>query len=200
MGVGMPDDLVESVARGDRPVRLRAADPQRAQRAVVHGQGAALHQGRRPRRGRPPRSTRSARATPAPTSRGRNLRHLHVAKEMTGAVLNTVHNLHFYLDTMRRIRGRYPVGRVRAVPASLPPRIPPPAETRNPGSSDAPMSLHDIDALFAMAQPAGQQPGPFHNPVPAADSDPRHLLRDHLVADEAAAEQDPGVPGRAEGR
>lgn len=32
------------------------------------------------------------------------LRHLHVAKEITGAVLNTVHNLHFYLDTMRRIR------------------------------------------------------------------------------------------------
>jgi queuine tRNA-ribosyltransferase len=32
------------------------------------------------------------------------LRHLAVAQEMTSATLNTVHNLHFYLDTMRLIR------------------------------------------------------------------------------------------------
>jgi queuine tRNA-ribosyltransferase len=32
------------------------------------------------------------------------LRHLFVAGEMTAATLNTLHNLHFYLDTMRRIR------------------------------------------------------------------------------------------------
>jgi queuine tRNA-ribosyltransferase len=32
------------------------------------------------------------------------LRHLFVAGEMTGSTLNTVHNLYFYLDTMRRIR------------------------------------------------------------------------------------------------
>jgi queuine tRNA-ribosyltransferase len=32
------------------------------------------------------------------------LRHLFVAKEMTSATLNTIHNLHFYLDLMRRIR------------------------------------------------------------------------------------------------
>ena len=32
------------------------------------------------------------------------LRHLFHAGEMTGATLNTLHNLHFYLDTMRRIR------------------------------------------------------------------------------------------------
>jgi queuine tRNA-ribosyltransferase len=27
-----------------------------------------------------------------------------MAHEMTAATLNTIHNLHFYLDTMRRIR------------------------------------------------------------------------------------------------
>jgi queuine tRNA-ribosyltransferase len=32
------------------------------------------------------------------------LRHLYMSQEMTGATLNTLHNLHFYLDTMRRIR------------------------------------------------------------------------------------------------
>ena len=32
------------------------------------------------------------------------LRHLHMAGEITAATLNTLHNLYFYLDTMRRIR------------------------------------------------------------------------------------------------
>ena len=32
------------------------------------------------------------------------LRHLFQAGEMTAGTLNTLHNLHFYLDTMRRIR------------------------------------------------------------------------------------------------
>jgi queuine tRNA-ribosyltransferase len=32
------------------------------------------------------------------------LRHLFVCREMTASTLNTIHNLHFYLDLMRRIR------------------------------------------------------------------------------------------------
>jgi queuine tRNA-ribosyltransferase len=32
------------------------------------------------------------------------LRHLYLAGEMTAGALNTLHNLTFYLDTMRRIR------------------------------------------------------------------------------------------------
>jgi queuine tRNA-ribosyltransferase len=32
------------------------------------------------------------------------LRHLFLLGEMTAATLNTIHNLYFYLDTMRRIR------------------------------------------------------------------------------------------------
>jgi queuine tRNA-ribosyltransferase len=32
------------------------------------------------------------------------LRHLFRAGEMNAATLNTLHNLHFYLDTLRRIR------------------------------------------------------------------------------------------------
>ena len=32
------------------------------------------------------------------------LRHLYITGEITGAVLNTIHNLHFYLDLMGKIR------------------------------------------------------------------------------------------------
>ena len=32
------------------------------------------------------------------------LRHLHLAGEMSAGALNTLHNLTFYLDTMKRIR------------------------------------------------------------------------------------------------
>jgi queuine tRNA-ribosyltransferase len=39
------------------------------------------------------------------------LRHLAVADEMNGKTLNTLHNLHFYLDTMRRIREAIVFGR-----------------------------------------------------------------------------------------
>ena len=103
MGVGMPDDLVESVARGidlfdcvlptrnarngqlftrRGPISIKAAAYAEDDRPVEAGCGCYT-------------CSRFSRAY---------LRHLHVAKEMTGAVLNTVHNLHFYLDTMRRIR------------------------------------------------------------------------------------------------
>ena len=39
------------------------------------------------------------------------LRHLYAAGEMTGGTLNTLHNLSFYLDTMRRIREAIAFGR-----------------------------------------------------------------------------------------
>jgi queuine tRNA-ribosyltransferase len=38
------------------------------------------------------------------------LRHLHLAGEITGAALNTLHNLAFYLDTMKRIREAIQLG------------------------------------------------------------------------------------------
>ena len=43
MGVGTPEDLVDGGRRrGHRHVRLRAADPQRAQRPALHRARAAL--------------------------------------------------------------------------------------------------------------------------------------------------------------
>src|SRR5207247_2637605 len=42
------------------------------------------------------------------------LRHLYVAGEIGASALNTLHNLHFYLDTMKRIRDAITFGRFEA--------------------------------------------------------------------------------------
>jgi queuine tRNA-ribosyltransferase len=103
MGTGMPDDLVECVARG-----VDLFDCVLPTRNARNGQLLT-------RRG--PLAIRNARYAedwqpPDPdcgcyTCRNFSrayLRHLFVAGEMTAATLNSLHNLHFYLDTMRRIR------------------------------------------------------------------------------------------------
>lgn len=103
MGAGMPDDLLESVARG-----IDLFDCVLPTRNARNGQLFT-------RRG--PISIKNARYAEdpsppdpdcgCPTCRAHSrayLRHLFMAGEMAGATLNTVHNLHFYLDTMRGIR------------------------------------------------------------------------------------------------
>ncbi len=103
MGSGMPDDLVECVARG-----VDLFDCVLPTRNARNGQLLT-------RRG--PISIKNARyaedaSPPDPdcacytcrTFSRAYLRHLYVAGEMAAATLNTVHNLYFYLDTMRSIR------------------------------------------------------------------------------------------------
>ena len=103
MGSGMPDDLVECVARG-----IDMFDCVLPTRNARNGQ-LFTREG--------PISIKNARfaedlAPPDPgcgcytCSRFSRayLRHLFTAGEITGSTLNTVHNLYFYLDTMRRIR------------------------------------------------------------------------------------------------
>jgi queuine tRNA-ribosyltransferase len=103
MGTGMPDDLVESVARG-----IDLFDCVLPTRNARNGQLFT-------RNG--PISIKNARyaedfgppdpACTCPTCRRHSrayLRHLFMAGEMSAASLNTLHNLHFYLDTMRAIR------------------------------------------------------------------------------------------------
>jgi queuine tRNA-ribosyltransferase len=46
------------------------------------------------------------------------LRHLYAANELLAQVLNTVHNLHFYLNTMRRVRALIRAGRQPATGSS----------------------------------------------------------------------------------
>ncbi|HYN08427.1 MAG TPA: tRNA guanosine(34) transglycosylase Tgt [Vicinamibacterales bacterium] len=103
MGTGMPDDLVESVARG-----IDLFDCVLPTRNARNGQLFT-------RRG--PMNIKNARYAEdqdppdpecgCPTCRRHSrayLRHLFVSGELTAATLNTLHNLYFYLDTMRELR------------------------------------------------------------------------------------------------
>jgi len=103
MGSGMPDDLVECVARGvdlfDCVLPTRNA--RNGQLITRHGV-LSIKNARFAEDVRPPdpdcgcyTCSRYSRAY---------LRHLYVAGEMTAATLNTLHNLYFYLDTMQAIR------------------------------------------------------------------------------------------------
>jgi queuine tRNA-ribosyltransferase len=103
MGTGMPDDLVESVARG-----IDLFDCVLPTRNARNGQLLTS---------RGPLAIKNARyaedlSPPDPDCRCYTcrhfsrayLRHLYVVGEMSAATLNTLHNLHFYLDLMRKIR------------------------------------------------------------------------------------------------
>jgi queuine tRNA-ribosyltransferase len=103
MGVGMPDDLVESVARGidmfDCVLPTRNA--RNGQLLTRHGL-INIRNARYAEDDGPPDP-----ACTCYTCRNFSrayLRHLAVVGEMLGATLNTIHNLFFYLDTMRAIR------------------------------------------------------------------------------------------------
>ena len=102
MGVGLPDDLVEMVGRGidlfDCVVPTRNARNgqlfTRTGRINIRGARYAADE-------RPPDPACGC-YTCRHFSRA-YLRHLHLANEINAATLNTLHNLHFYLDTMRRL-------------------------------------------------------------------------------------------------
>jgi queuine tRNA-ribosyltransferase len=103
MGSGMPDDLVECVALG-----IDLFDCVLPTRNARNGQLLTRHG---------PLSIKNAQYAEDPqppdpdchcyTCRHFSrayLRHLFTVGEMTAATLNSIHNLYFYLDTMRRIR------------------------------------------------------------------------------------------------
>jgi queuine tRNA-ribosyltransferase len=102
MGVGMPDDLVELVARG-----IDLFDCVLPTRNARNGQlltrmGPINIKGARYAEDQDPPDPDCACYTCRHFSRA-YLRHLYLAREVNAATLNTLHNLHFYLDTMRRI-------------------------------------------------------------------------------------------------
>jgi len=103
MGSGMPDDLIECVARG-----IDLFDCVLPTRNARNGQLITRHG---------PLSIKNARFAEDPDPPDREcccytcrtfsrayLRHLYMAGEMAAATLNTIHNLYFYLDTMRAVR------------------------------------------------------------------------------------------------
>ncbi|MGE3519040.1 MAG: tRNA guanosine(34) transglycosylase Tgt, partial [Vicinamibacterales bacterium] len=110
MGVGTPEDLVEAVARGvdmfDCVLPTRNARNgqlfTRDGRINIRNARFAEDDG--------PVDPECSCYTCRTCSRA-YLRHLHMAGEINAATLNTLHNLYFYLDTLKRIRDAIAFGR-----------------------------------------------------------------------------------------
>ena len=102
MGVGMPDDLVEMVACGvdlfDCVVPTRNARNGQlfTRTGPINIKGAQYAADQNP-------LDQGCTCYTCQHFTRAYLRHLYLAREITASTLNTLHNLHFYLDTMRRI-------------------------------------------------------------------------------------------------
>ena len=110
MGVGTPTDLVESVAHGvdlfDCVLPTRNA--RNGQLFTANGR-INIKNARYAEDDRPP-DPECGCYTCRTVSRA-YLRHLFLAGEINASTLNTLHNLHFYLDTLARIREAIAFGR-----------------------------------------------------------------------------------------
>jgi queuine tRNA-ribosyltransferase len=103
MGAGMPDDLVECVARGVDMFDCVLPTRNARNGQLITRHGVLVIKNARYAEDHNPPDPECGCFTCRHHSRA-YLRHLYMAGEMTAATLNTVHNLFFYLDTMRRIR------------------------------------------------------------------------------------------------
>jgi queuine tRNA-ribosyltransferase len=110
MGTGTPVDLVESIARGidlfDCVLPTRNA--RNGQLFTSEGK-LNIRNARYAEDDRPPDP--ACDCYTCRTCSRAYLRHLYVANEINAATLNTLHNLHFYLDTLSRIRDAIAFGR-----------------------------------------------------------------------------------------
>ncbi len=103
MGAGMPDDLVECVARGVDLFDCVLPTRNARNGWLFTRQGRLAIKNARYAEDWGPPDPECGCYTCRHFSRA-YLRHLFLAGEMTASTLNTLHNLHFYLDTMRRVR------------------------------------------------------------------------------------------------
>ena len=110
MGAGTPDDLVEAVARGVDlfdcvlPTRNARNGQLFTSEGRINIKNAEYAEDERP-------LDPACGCYTCRTHSRAYLRHLFHANEMGAATLNTLHNLNFYLDTMRRIREAIAFGR-----------------------------------------------------------------------------------------
>ncbi|MCK7466855.1 MAG: tRNA-guanine transglycosylase [Desulfosudis oleivorans] len=106
----LPDGLGHArghpVRRGERHghVRLRAALAQRPQRHPVHARAARSASRTRSTRPTRARWTRRCSCYTCRNFSRAYLRHLFISREILASILNTIHNIHFYLDFMAKIR------------------------------------------------------------------------------------------------
>ena len=114
MGVGTPDEIVEYAALG-----IDMMDCVLPTRAARHGllytsQGKLAIKNARFAQDEGPLDPRCGCRVCARYCRA-YLRHLYSSNETLAAVLNTIHNLAFYLDTMRQVRQSIKLGRLEAL-------------------------------------------------------------------------------------
>ena len=110
MGVGTPIDLVEAVARGIDMFDCVMPTRNARNGQLFTSEGPLNIKNARFAEDDGPVDPACGCYTCRSFSRA-YLRHLFMAGEMTGGTLNTLHNLSFYLDTMRRIREAIAFGR-----------------------------------------------------------------------------------------
>jgi len=103
MGVGTPEDLVECVARGIDMMDCVMPTRNARNGTVFTSEGKVVVKNARYAQDEGPLDPACGCSVCRRYSRA-YLRHLFNASEMLGATLATHHNLHFYLDTMRKIR------------------------------------------------------------------------------------------------
>ncbi|HXG56549.1 MAG TPA: tRNA guanosine(34) transglycosylase Tgt [Vicinamibacterales bacterium] len=103
MGTGMPDDLIECVARGIDMFDCVLPTRNARNGQLLTSRGPLVIKNARYAEDPLPPDPDCECYTCRHFSRA-YLRHLFMAGEMTSATLNSIHNLYFYLDTMRRIR------------------------------------------------------------------------------------------------
>jgi queuine tRNA-ribosyltransferase len=113
MGVGTPADLVQAVARGVDmfdcvlPTRNARNGQLFTSSGKLNIKNAQYAEDDRP-------IDTACRCYTCRTASRAYLRHLYVAGEMSAAILNTIHNIQFYLDTMEAIREAICFGRFAA--------------------------------------------------------------------------------------
>ena len=103
MGAGTPEDLVECVARGIDMFDCVLPTRNARNGQLFTSEGRINIKNARYAEDDAPLDPRCGCYTCRHHSRA-YLRHLYMAGEMTAGALHTVHNLSYYLDTMRRIR------------------------------------------------------------------------------------------------
>ena len=110
MGVGTPLDIIEAVARGVDMFDCVLPTRNARNGQLLTSEGAINIKNAQYAEDDGPADPACSCYTCRNFSRA-YLRHLYMAGEMTGGTLNTLHNLSFYLDTMRRIREAISFGR-----------------------------------------------------------------------------------------
>jgi queuine tRNA-ribosyltransferase len=110
MGTGTPQDVVESVARGIDmfdcvlPTRNARSGQLFTRDGRLNIKNACFAEDERP-------PDADCRCYTCRTFSRAYLRHVFLAREIAAATLNTLHNLTFYLDTMKEIRDAIAFGR-----------------------------------------------------------------------------------------